>query len=123
MPSPGSSPSAAELLPLKNEVLHLLLSLLDGPLHGYAMMQEVERRTGGAVRVQTGALYRFLHRMEEDGLVGESPRPEDESDERRRYYRVTAFGRAAAAAELQRMRALVQSGVEAGVLPPAAEEA
>jgi len=109
-------PHTTDLLPLKNEVLLLLLSLHDGPGHGYALMQDVEERTGGDVRIQTGALYRFLHRMEGDGLVEEVEPPREETDERRRYYGITAFGRAVARAELERMRGLIQAGTRAGVL-------
>jgi len=107
----------AEPLPLKTEVLWLLLSLHGEPRHGYGLMQDVAERTRGAVSIQTGALYRFLHRMEADGLVAEADAPAEEVDERRRYYRITPFGSAVAAAELERMRRLVASGVRAGVLP------
>lgn len=115
MRTPPKSPDA--LLPLKNEVLWLLLSLNPGPGHGYGLMQDVERRSDGQVRIQTGALYRLLHRMEGDGLVAETEPPAEERDERRRFYRVTDFGRTVLAAELARMRVLVDSGVREGVLP------
>lgn len=116
MPRTPTSPDA--LLPLKNEVLWLLLSLNQGERHGYGLMQDVEERSDGEVTIQTGALYRILHRMENDGLVTEAEPPADETDGRRRYYRVTRFGAAVLAAELARMRVLVDSGVRDGVLPP-----
>jgi DNA-binding PadR family transcriptional regulator len=54
--------------------------------------------------------------MEEDDLVAVAPAPDDETDERRRYYRITDFGAAVAAAELERMRSVVAAGVEARLL-------
>lgn len=111
------------LLPLKPEMLWILVSLHSGSRHGYGVMQDVEEQTGGSVRIQTGALYRFLHRLERDGLVEEAPSPSDESDARRRYYRITPFGHAVAAAELERMRAVVASSVDAGIVPAASGEA
>jgi DNA-binding PadR family transcriptional regulator len=110
------TPAPGDLLPLKTEVLWLLLSLTGGSRHGYALMQDVAERSAGAVRIQTGALYRFLHRMQEDGLVAEAERPADESDERRRYYAITDFGRRVAAAELERMRGLLHEGLEHGLI-------
>jgi DNA-binding PadR family transcriptional regulator len=115
VPSPDDSPD--RLLPLKNEVLWLLLSLKHGERHGYALMQDVEARSEERVRIPTGALYRTLHRMEADCLVGEAEAPPDETDTRRRYYRITPFGVRVLSAELARMRRLVDSGVRAGVLP------
>lgn len=111
------NPSPDTLLPLKNEVLWLLLSLNSSPAHGYALMQDVEARSGGQVRIQTGALYRLLHRMEGNGLVSETDPPGNETDARRRYYGITPFGTSVLAAELGRMRSLVDSGVRDGVLP------
>jgi DNA-binding PadR family transcriptional regulator len=102
--------------PLKTEVLWLLLSVNEGERHGYALMQDVEARSGRALRIQTGALYRTLHRMLREGLVTEVDAPAGEVDERRRYYRITARGRAAAATELTRMRSLVETGIRGGLL-------
>lgn len=102
--------------PLKTEVLWLLLSLNGAERHGYGLMQDVEERSEGSLRIQTGALYRTLHRMLRAGLVAEVDLPASATDERRRYYRITARGRAVAAAELERMRSLVQSGIRGGLL-------
>ena len=104
------------LLPLKNEILWLLLALHDGPMHGYGLMREVEDRTEATVRIQTGALYRFLHRMLGDGLVVETDAPRSATDARRRYYRITALRSAVLEAELERMRRLVASGVRRGLI-------
>lgn len=105
-----------ELLPLREEALWLLLALHDGVAHGYALMQAVEEQTDGRVAIQTGALYRYLHRLEDDGAIEEVAAPRGETDERRRYYRITKFGRAVAAAELARMRRAIDTGLAAGVL-------
>lgn len=116
-------PDPRTMLPLKPEMLWLLLSLHDESRHGYALMQDVEERTGGAVRIQTGALYRFLHRMESDDLVREAPAPAGETDVRRRYYHITPYGLLVASAELERMRSIVVSGLEAGLLHARSGEA
>ena len=97
------------LLPLTQPVFHVLLALADGERHGYGVILEIERRTGGAVKLRTGTLYTALARMERLGLIEETDeRPDPEADdERRRYYRITPFGREAAKAEAARMRGLV----------------
>lgn len=99
----------ASYLPLKPRLLHVLLALLETPRHGYAIMQRVEERTGGAMVLEPGGLYRTLRGMVADGLIVETdqrPDPEDD-DPRRRYYRVTEFGREVAAAETGRLRELL----------------
>ena len=114
-PSIPESPDA--LLPLKTEVLWLLMSLNGREGHGYGLMQDVEARSRGQVRIQTGALYRILHRMEDDGVVAIADSPADETDTRRRYYRITDFGRAVLAAELSRMKSVLEAGMGDGVSP------
>jgi len=96
-------------LPLKSDVLMILLALRDGETHGYAIIRDAEARSEGTVRLQTGALYRTLRRLLDDGLVDESarrPAPEDD-DERRRYYHLTRTGAGVLAAELERLGRLV----------------
>ncbi|HET9372850.1 MAG TPA: helix-turn-helix transcriptional regulator [Vicinamibacterales bacterium] len=104
-------PDPADLLPLKSDVLLILLALADGPQHGYGLIRDVEARSEGQVRLQTGALYRTLRRLLQDGTITECPRPASESsdDERRRYYTVTPFGRAVLEAEIARMSRLVRA--------------
>ena len=91
--------------PLPAASLHVVLALLDGELHGYALMRRVEELSDGAVRVGPGTLYGTLNRLVDDGLIVETGQNDDE---RRRYYELTASGRATALAELARLRGLVE---------------
>lgn len=107
------------LLPLPLATFHILLALSDDDRHGYAIIQDVAERTGGRLRLSAGTLYRSIQRMLEDGLlaeVRERPAPELD-DERRRYYRLTPFGRAAARAEAQRLADLLKLARAAGLAP------
>ncbi len=108
-----------ELLPLTPAVFHILLALSDGDKHGYAIMQEVETRSAGVVRIGPGTLYRSIQKMENDGLIEESEeRPGAESDdERRRYYRMTELGKAVAVAEAQRLADMVRVAQLKKLLP------
>ncbi len=94
-----------ELLPLSPLVFHMLLALTDRERHGYGSMLEVEGSTGGEIKMGPGTLYGTVKRMLAMGLIEESDtRPDPElDDERRRYYRLTAFGRAALQAETTRL--------------------
>lgn len=119
-------PAAAvdEQLPLPPATFHILLALADGERHGYAVMQEVAARTDGAVRLGPGTLYGALKRLLEAGLVGEGgeradPAMGDEAaDQRRRYYRLTPFGRAVARAEARRLDALVKAARQKRLIGP-----
>lgn len=89
--------------------LHLVAALLDGELHGYALMRRVEELSSGSVRMGPGTLYGTLNRLVDDGLIVETTdRIEREGTERRRYYELTATGRTTAVEDLQRMSALVE---------------
>jgi DNA-binding PadR family transcriptional regulator len=97
--------------PLTPAVFHILISLADEERHGYGIMQEVAERTSRQTIMGPGTLYGTLKRMMEAGLVeeaGERPDPQA-GDERRRYYRITRRGRAAATGEARRLEALVRS--------------
>ena len=109
----------AALLPLPTATFHILLALADDDRHGYAIIQDVAARTNGDVTLSAGTLYRSVQRMLEQGLIEElSERPAPElDDERRRYYRLTAFGRKAAAAETSRLASLVRLARQSGFLP------
>jgi DNA-binding PadR family transcriptional regulator len=101
---------AAGPSPLTPIALQILLSLGDGERHGYAITADIAERTAGRVQILPGNLYRSLRTLLDDGLIEESsrrPAPEAD-DERRRYYRITSRGRKAAAAEIERMEALVR---------------
>ncbi len=111
--------SPESLLPLPTATFHILLALADEDRHGYAIIQDVERRTGGALRLGPGTLYRSIQRMLEQGLVVETqqrPAPELD-DERRRYYRITEFGAAVARAETGRLAQLVKWARASGFAP------
>jgi len=109
MPSKDQS-TAADLTPLSPAVFHILLSLGEGERHGYAIKREIAARTQGKLKLGPGVLYGSINKMLELGLIEESAdRPDPHlDDERRRYYRITAYGRKVAQAEALRMRELVQ---------------
>jgi DNA-binding PadR family transcriptional regulator len=107
------------LLPLPAATFHILLALAKEDRHGYAVIQDVEQRTGGEIRLSAGTLYRSIQRMLEQGLLRETrdrPAPELD-DERRRYYRITPFGTAVAGAEARRMADLVRMARAQGLVP------
>jgi DNA-binding PadR family transcriptional regulator len=103
------TPDPNDFLPLTPAIAHILLALADGDRHGYAIMQEIERITDGAVRMGPGTLYGTIKRMIASGLLEEADeRPDpDMDDERRRYYRASALGRGVLEAETTRMATLV----------------
>ena len=90
-------------LPLTPVAFEILLALADGERHGYSILQEVESRSGGAVSLHAGTLYRALARLLESELIEELDAPDSNSDERRRYYRLTSRGIAVARAEVGRL--------------------
>lgn len=87
--------------------LHILLSLVHGPSHGYGILKEIEDRTDGADVPSTGSLYLALQRLEREGLVTPAERPSEDVDARRRYWALTPEGRRAAREEVERMAALL----------------
>jgi len=94
--------------PLTPALFHVLLALVDDEKHGYAILKDVERGTGGEVRLSTGTLYGIIKRLLAEGMIEESRRrPGPNEDSRRRYYRLTASGRAAAVTEVKRMEKAV----------------
>jgi DNA-binding PadR family transcriptional regulator len=106
--------SAADLegvLPLSRSLLHLLLALQEGARHGYAVKKRVEVLSKGVVKMGPGTLYTTIQRAEDQGLVREShERPPEEQDQaQRRYYELTDLGRAALAAEVDRLDVFVAS--------------
>lgn len=104
--------------PLPPATFHILLALTDGERHGYAIIQEIEARTGGELRLSAGTLYRSIARMVEQGLIAEvMRRPSRQDDPRRRYYRITALGTAVARAEMRRLTQLVRLARASGLTP------
>lgn len=109
------------LLPLPPATFHILMALTDEDRHGYAIIQDVETRTGGDLRLSAGTLYRSIQRMLEQGLIVETktrPAPSLD-DERRRYYAITPFGTAVARAEMRRLTQLLRLARARGLTPEA----
>lgn len=94
-----------EMLPLSPAVFHILLALTDGERHGYSIMQEIAAQTDGRLRIGPTTLYRSIKHLLEGGLIVEvAERPDPAlDDERRRYYRITTFGKLVAGAEARRL--------------------
>jgi DNA-binding PadR family transcriptional regulator len=110
---------AEALLPLPAATFHILVALADEDRHGYAIMQDVSIRTGGSLKLSAGTLYRSVQRMLEQGLITEtSSRPAPElDDERRRYYRITPFGRSVAKTEARRLAQMLKLARASGFAP------
>ena len=129
MPMSRRSPDPKDQLPLTPVVVHILLALADGRRageqeqqesagrHGYAVAQEVEAMTDGQIRMGPGTLYGSIQRMLTSGLIEEVGRGRGASrphlaaaddDERRRYYRLSLFGRRVLELELARLARVVQ---------------
>ena len=105
----GTNNDPAEgLLPLSIQVFQILLSLSEQDLHGYALIGDIRARTSGELVLSTSSLYGAIKRMMRDGLIEKSElRPDSElDDERRRYYRITLFGREVAECEARRIERL-----------------
>ena len=110
-------PSIDELLPLPTAAFHILIALADHDRHGYSIMQDVAARTNGKLRLSPGTLYASIKRLLEGGLIEElGARPDPvHDDERRRYYRLTEFGRAVASAEVERLGLLLKQAHASGL--------
>ncbi len=111
--------AARDLTPLSPAFFHILLSLGEGERHGYALKREISRRTDGKLKLGPGVLYGSINKMLELGLIEESDdRPDPHlDDERRRYYRITDYGRKVAQAEAARMRELARLATATFGLP------
>ena len=113
-----SSANPEQQLPLPVAMFHILVAVADQDRHGYAIMQDVAARTNGALKLSPGTLYGSIKRMLEQGLIVElndRERP-DEDDERRRYYRITVFGRSVATAEATRLTTLLHQARTVGLI-------
>jgi DNA-binding PadR family transcriptional regulator len=105
-----------EFLPLPHLPLHILLALADGTRHGWAVIKRIEEMTGGDTRPSTGSLYLAMGRLAERRLIEEVESPDDDVDERRKYYRITPLGTRVLEAESRRLAALVRVARSADVL-------
>ena len=97
-----------DLLPLPNLHFHILLALGEGAAHGWAIIKRIRELTEGSANPSSGSLYLAMVRLEESGLIEASAAPRGESDERRRYYRLTTLGRDVARLEARRLAGLVR---------------
>lgn len=95
--------------PLKTNWFHILVSLAPGEQHGYAIMQDVEERTKGEVKLWPATLYGTIRQLLEAGLIEECKAPNPGIDDpRRKYYSLTGTGRRVLAVERDRLRDLVR---------------
>lgn len=115
----GYMTTANTASPLTPAVLHILLALSTGERHGYGIMKQVEQDTRGKVNMGPGTLYGSLNRMLAARLVSKSDKKSDPAldEERRVYYKITALGQAALAAELERYREVVALARQQRLLP------
>lgn len=113
---------AEELVPLRPPVFEILLTLGDGALHGYAIIQALRDPEGPGLAIETGPLYRHLKRLLDEGLITQSDDPPagtPDDDRRKAYYSLTPLGRTVVRAEGERLSALVRRTERLGFLPGA----
>lgn len=115
---PRASVDPQSLLPLSEPVFQILLALADEDRHGYGIIQEVDGRTSGGVRLGPGTLYGAIKRLRGQGLIEEVEiDTEGPDDERRRYYHLTKLGREVAALEANRLETLLDTARQKRLLP------
>ena len=114
----GKEIDVSRFLPLTDLAFNVLVALADEERHGYALIKELRTRTGRE-RLRTGTVYAALARLQDDGLVEEAGEraPSPRSDERRRYYRATTLGVAAARAEAARLMEVLGIAREKDLTP------
>lgn len=110
------NPDPHACLPLTHLSYHVMLAIADAPLHGYGVIKEVAARTDGAMELEAGTLYAAIKRMNDEGLIEDAPSPDQDIDARRRYYRLTDFGRAVLEAETERLADLLRVAREKKVI-------
>ena len=105
--------------PLTTPVFQILLSLADRDLHGYAIIQDIVRRTDGELRLTASTLYAAVKRLLDAELISEVGKPSRHADDdpRRRYYRLTASGRELAREEARRVERLAQMARAKRLIP------
>ncbi len=100
--------NASSFLPLSRATLYILLALAAEDRHGYGIMQEVARQSGGQYKLGPGTLYDNLQKLVDQGAITETSTRSAGDDARRRYYRLTGLGRSVLAAEVSRLEAVIQ---------------
>ena len=107
---------------MTTRTLQILLALAEGPLHGYGIKQSVEERTRGAVQLGSGTLYEAVHRLLEQGWIGEVDAPDEppSGGPPRRFYALTREGRDALGEELRRLDEVVRHAKSLDLLGPGA---
>src|SRR6266481_1656626 len=96
-------------LPLSPAALHILLALAGEDRHGYGIMQEIARQSEGQYKLGPGTLYDNLQKLLEQGMVEEAVRVSAARDSRRRYYRLSRFGRRILSTEITRLEGVVRA--------------
>ena len=112
----SNRPDPHSFIPLRPVELLILTVLGAGDRHGYAIRKEVLETTKGRVSIEAGNLYRYIRSLEDDGLVTDARAPAGDDDERRIYYRLTTLGRRVLAAELERLKSLVEYAEDTGLI-------
>lgn len=107
-----------QFLPLSPQVFQILLSLHQGPQHGYAIIQDVTERTNGEVRLTASTLYDALSRLVDQALIDEADAPSESAgqDSRRRYYQLTPLGRQTSRLEVERLERLLRMARETAAI-------
>ena len=115
--TPAADPES--LLPLSPLSFHVLVALADGERHGYGIIKEIEARSDGQMRPGAGTLYAAVQRLQDGGVIEEcdAPHGSEDTDARRRYYRLTTFGRRVARAEALRLARLLDVARAKAIAP------
>ncbi|WP_284241207.1 PadR family transcriptional regulator [Paenibacillus glycanilyticus] len=100
------------MLPLTEAFYYILIVLYTEPSHGYGIMQETEKKSGGRVKIGAGTLYTALNTLLGKGLIDHYPVPEG-TDQRRKMYAITENGKQVVEAEVTRLEELLQVGRQA----------
>lgn len=120
MPRKPPEPEAPQdFLPLQKDAFHILVALAGHDRHGYSILQDIAARTEGRLHISPSSLYSAIRRMMDLGFIEElDERPDpDSDDQRRRYYRITDFGRKVAIAEARRLERLLADARATGLVP------
>ena len=119
MPARPPPPDPEVRLPLRPVETLLLTMLAGGDRHGYGLRQDILAHTEGRIVLEVGSLYRYIGRLEHEGLLAQAPgAPRSGDDERRIYYRLTSLGKRVLAAELHRLRSLVRLAESRRIIAP-----